>query len=70
MMNKKKPKRIAFYHVLLITLLFSVSCKENKAYMSNDAPFQEKYRPQVHFTPPAHWMNDPNGMVYYKGEYH
>lgn len=70
MMNNKKTERKAFYHLLLITLLFSVSCKENKADMSNDTPFQEKYRPQVHFTPPAHWMNDPNGMVYYKGEYH
>ena len=27
-------------------------------------------RPQYHFTPAANWMNDPNGMVYYQGEYH
>ncbi len=33
-------------------------------------PFQEKYRPQYHFSPEANWMNDPNGMVYYEGEYH
>lgn len=30
----------------------------------------EKYRPQFHFTPRAQWMNDPNGLVYYQGEYH
>lgn len=34
------------------------------------ADYQEPYRPQFHFSPRAHWMNDPNGMVYYKGEYH
>ena len=32
--------------------------------------YQELYRPQFHFTPAKNWMNDPNGLVYYKGEYH
>ncbi|MGY6520654.1 MAG: glycoside hydrolase family 32 protein [Mongoliitalea sp.] len=32
--------------------------------------YQEHYRPQFHFSPEANWMNDPNGMVYYEGEYH
>ena len=32
--------------------------------------FNEPYRPQFHFTPEKNWMNDPNGMVYYDGEYH
>jgi sucrose-6-phosphate hydrolase SacC (GH32 family) len=30
----------------------------------------EKYRPQFHFTPTRNWMNDPNGLFYYKGRYH
>lgn len=34
------------------------------------AQYDEPHRPQFHFSPPANWMNDPNGMVYYKGEYH
>jgi len=27
-------------------------------------------RPTYHFAPAANWMNDPNGLVYYDGEYH
>ena len=37
----------------------------------NDSTWQETlYRPTFHFTPKAHWMNDPNGMFYYKNQYH
>jgi len=32
--------------------------------------YKEQHRPQIHFSPKAHWTNDPNGMVYYKGTYH
>lgn len=30
----------------------------------------QEYRPQFHFTPAKNWMNDPNGLVWHKGEYH
>ncbi|XEC97650.1 glycoside hydrolase family 32 protein [Paenibacillus tarimensis] len=30
----------------------------------------EKYRPKFHFSPVEKWMNDPNGLVYFEGEYH
>jgi len=32
--------------------------------------YDEPWRPQFHFTPTKNFMNDPNGLVYYKGEYH
>jgi len=32
--------------------------------------FTEEFRPRVHFTPAQNWMNDPNGLLYYKGKYH
>ena len=37
---------------------------------SAGASYQELFRPQFHYTPAKNWMNDPNGLVYYKGEYH
>lgn len=27
-------------------------------------------RPQYHYQPPAHWMNDPNGLIEWQGQYH
>jgi fructan beta-fructosidase len=32
--------------------------------------YSQAFRPQFHFTPLKNWMNDPNGLVYYKAEYH
>lgn len=41
-----------------------------RAVAADTPPYAEAYRPQFHFTPEKNWMNDPNGLVYYQGEYH
>jgi fructan beta-fructosidase len=51
--------------VFLYIITFS-SCLSNQKSTAK----AEAHRPQFHFTPKTGWMNDPNGMVYYKGEYH
>ncbi|MGS2741880.1 DUF4980 domain-containing protein [Sinomicrobium sp. M5D2P17] len=35
-----------------------------------DTRYSEKYRGQIHFSPKRGWNNDPNGLVYFQGEYH
>lgn len=56
--------RISFLILLaLLTVGYSTMAQDNPLY-------HEPFRPQYHFSPPCGWMNDPNGMVYYEGEYH
>ena len=31
---------------------------------------QDPQHPSYHYAPPANWINDPNGLIYWKGNYH
>ncbi len=35
-----------------------------------DVGYDQVLRPQFHFSSRKNWLNDPNGMVYYDGEWH
>ena len=44
-------------------------CQNDTALDEKDV-YQEPWRPQFHYTIKRGWLNDPNGLLYYKGEYH
>jgi fructan beta-fructosidase len=56
-------KKFIFFSTLFVLLIGANQVAAQEAYA-------EKYRPQYHFTPQKGWMNDPNGLVFYAGEYH
>lgn len=41
-----------------------------EAWRENSSKLNPQYRLQYHMMPPAGWMNDPNGMIYFEGHYH
>jgi fructan beta-fructosidase len=60
-MNKKK---------LLLFLTAITMATNAMAQRSDTTIYHEPFRPQLHFSPQKHWMNDPNGMVYFNHTYH
>jgi fructan beta-fructosidase len=69
---KQKKQTVIF----LMALIVLASCKNEPQTATTTekvekvAWYDEAHRPQLHFTPQTKWMNDPNGMVYFEGEYH
>ncbi len=65
---------IHFSFAAILIISSGLSCKpaidNKKESTSSQVLYKEKHRPQFHFSPPQKWMNDPNGMVYFDGEYH
>jgi fructan beta-fructosidase len=53
-----------------LALLFLLTLFASQFFMSAQGLYDEPWRPQYHFAPATNFMNDPNGLVYFKGEYH
>jgi fructan beta-fructosidase len=43
---------------------------QDSVLAGHDSLYHEISRPQIHFTSCRGWNNDPNGLVYFDGEYH
>ena len=62
--------QLSVYFSALILSCSSGSNKNISAGIDTSDYYNEKYRPQFHFSPETGWMNDPNGMVFFDDEYH
>jgi fructan beta-fructosidase len=57
--------------IFIVSLICSVAgWNKNSGDTPATAAPDDPFRPAYHFTPKKNWCNDPNGMVYYAGEYH
>lgn len=64
----------AWSAILVATSVLTVTAARasdlERSQWDHGSLYDERYRPQFHFSPPVNWMNDPNGLIYLNGTYH
>lgn len=60
-LRKIRDTLVAMRRVLLLILCLSGAWGQQ---------YREPFRPQFHFSPQRNWTNDPNGLIFFDGEYH
>jgi fructan beta-fructosidase len=68
--NWKHPMRLT---PLCLSVVFMLGFLDAMIVLADEPAarlYNEQYRPQFHFSPQKNWTNDPNGLVFYQGEYH
>lgn len=50
--------------------MFTVEKANEYLYENRIKCYDKEWRPGYHLAPPIGWMNDPNGLIHFKGEYH
>ena len=59
---------LAVYRIMMVFFFITGSSLGKQVFAQKVD--HEMHRPQLHFSPKAKWINDPNGMVYHNGIYH
>ena len=54
----------------ILCLVWIASALSATCAMAQQQSYDQPWRPQYHFTPLNNFMNDANGTVFYRGEYH
>ena len=67
---RRRPWRLLTTLLIAIAGLLANTGVSATASASATSTYHEPYRPQFHFSPAQNWMNDPNGLIFYKGQYH
>ncbi len=66
----KKIKSYIAFILVICSVLPGCNKSELDPLTDNQVMKYHDLRPFYHFSPSLNWINDPNGMVYYDGNYH